>query len=98
VTAQVRGGERHNHDVRDPGSDLLVAAWADVLLGRLIRLDPPQLRLGSGHRVLHESRREPGRGAPAWPGRARHELNYGACMRSSLLTRAQVTRLRLTVR
>ena len=46
MPAEIGGVERHHHEVAGARLDGLVAAGAEVALGRLVGLDAPDLYLG----------------------------------------------------
>src|SRR5581483_8240979 len=52
VPAQVGIVHGDDHDVAQPGDDVLVAAGAEVVLRRLIGVDPADLDLVIGRRVV----------------------------------------------
>jgi len=45
VPAEIRRVERHDDDVADAGDDVLVAARAQIVLGRLVRVQDADLHL-----------------------------------------------------
>ena len=64
VPAVVRDAGRHGDDVAHALGDVLLAAGAEVGLGRLVRLDPPDLDL-----VIFEGPHQPKK---AQPNSSRH--------------------------
>jgi len=57
VPAKVGGIERNDDDVGYSGADLLIAAWADVLLVGCERLDPAEFCRSPGDGIVDEDGR-----------------------------------------
>lgn len=86
VTARRRLVQRDYHDVAGANTYLLVAAWADVLLARLVRLHALQFGGPASQRVLDVTGRRTGLSTPS-PVRG-HGLNYVARVDSLLTDRS----------